>query len=696
MDWSKIWAEISSWNWTVLGGIIAFLALLVAYAGVRANHKENNRNKRNARKNLYRAAQVAIKNLTNPLLPYITNREGEDVIPKIKDFFYKKVRITNALSKKQLDFSKIKGAFILYGESGCGKTAIIRELLIRTLRFKKFIPSTGILIFEQSSTPIPVVGTPEYQQLLSQVKSAEFRRVYIYIDGIDEQVTPLQLKEVRSFVNSLSTYTKKTNLRISTRSIMLEEVRAAFGELKCYKIERWTEAVLVDFIKETIHLIEQKTKRQHKETLEYFTNSINYIDLEYSPLLCKLLLYNMLVDSSYKPGKNPFDIYKSFIRNVQACSRLEEVNYSDMEVNDFASIIYNQYYQGNLVCYLDDNKLYSSILKKTGNGKYTFIHQSFYEFFVALFFQSCFRNVSRETARVFTIDYLNSFADFISNSLTNYNTDNVVQVIIELYYYTLKESERKKYSDVFNVKSYSEIESYTIKLSKEKFITLKFMLVNRAGRLDPFNEKARRFVSYIYSNDDCVTPNGITLSDDELCYYRAVLKRCCAISASFLALVEIEVDFIRKMTGIVDEKEYDYHFDLANRSHTLLYYGDYPFSTNSEFNFRDRPSYYCYKACRKRMHHLKGINEKITLTGMNKKELRLHRFRLFDIATLYCFSRSRLDYGYEPRKMMGITDDDCQLLRSFRSSFDGDVPERATLIETLRNKTIDLLLQSPS
>lgn len=691
MDWLKVWEEIASWNWTVIAGIATVLALFVAVLGIRDKQRETKREKHSARRILLNFARNTRDALNVPMLPYSIIRDHNETVPVIKDFYYKKMHIVSAENGKEYDIFKRKDSFILFGESGCGKSSVMYRLFISALRTKKVFPSSGIVFFEQSYRPVPINNPKERQELLSLIKAARFRHLYVYIDGADEQVDCSQLEELRIFINELLPYTKKLILRMSTRSYMLDAIRSEFKTLSCYKIERWNKSELVEYVKMLLRQIKQKTKQNNKYIEGVFSNGIDYEAVAYSPLLCKLLLYNLLTDKSYKVGNNIFEIYRAFIYNLQRYSRFEESIHTESDITGFASEVYNQYYHGKLVCTLENDNLFSSILKRTGDGKYTFIHQSFFEFFVALYFERCIKNASVEAARVFTIDYSNSFADFISCSLHNCEVDSVVQTILEIYFYTLEGSARKKYKKLFSIAHHPEIESYVNKLSKEQFITLKYMLANRAGRLDPTNENARRFILFIYQNDNCVKLNSITLSDDEMNYYRAVLKRCCAISASFLAVSDVEIDFVRKMTGVIEETEYCPYYDLANRSHTLLYYGDYIVTTTSELDFRDHPSFNCHKAFKKRLDHLKQINNIPSLFDMNNKELRWHGFRLFDIATIYCFSKNRKDSGADVWRLTGLTRDDVKLLKTFKASFEGEKPERASLIEILRKKTIELL-----
>lgn len=693
MAWATLWAEIMSWDWATIGSVAGVLGAIFALYGLIISRSEVYRKKRTARKALFRSTKAAHSAMKLPVFPRSINQSQNAIIPEIKDFYYDEIKVTCLNNNKKRNPLRLKKSFILYGESGCGKSAIMRRMLNKTLRMKQFFPSIGVLFFEQSSISAPIERSSDQQKLLSQVQAATFRRLYLYIDGTDEQVSSLQLENLQHFIADLQSSTKKLILRISTRSYMMDKIQNALValHLDCYEIERWNDRELHDFAVSVLHRVEKKTKVPHTKIKQFFQNNLNFGNIAYSPLLCKLLLYNMLIDNAYSPQENPFQIYRSFIENIQRYSELDESVFVDTQVIDFAREVYGHYYQRELVCYLDSNQMFGAILKQAGNGKYTFIHQSFYEFFVAVYFQHCIKGLSPETARMFTTDYVNSFADFISAALSECDSISIIQVLIEIYSYTLKRTEYKKYSKMFTFGYTPNIDSYIKKLGKEQFITLKFMIVNRIGRLNAPENPTRAFLEFVYENDNHVSPNTIQLIDDELRYYRAVLKRCCAISASFLGICRIELDYVCKMTGCFDSVDYDSYFDTANRSHTLLYYGDYSVPIALELQFRDKPNFNCRKACRKRLNHLRELNTQVSLVGMSSKELRWHRFRLFDIGTLYCFANNRKTNGGNPFAMMGLSNDDVVLLRSFKSDFEGDSPERISAIRHLQKQTIELL-----
>lgn len=680
---------MENWNWTVVSGVSAVVVAIVTVLSFFSSHLSRHQ----ARKSLKNRAAYIRKNMKSDLFPRSINSDDDLPIPHVPDFFYKNIQIIRKNDGRKCRVRRLRSSFVLFGESGCGKTAVMHTLFKKNQLVAKLFWSTGILYFEKALTATLFDNTQEINEIKSMVKDAAFSRLYVYIDGIDEQISNTQLSDLKDFISTLSLYTRKLIVRVSTREYLKNQLNSTLGKLitNYYEISPWKEAELKDYTTKLICHIEKTTKQQHDDLKRFFRDELNYQNMSFSPLICKLLLYNMLVDRTYRPNNNSFSIYWSFLEKIQHYSSVDNIGLTELKTKQFALEVYDHYYQGELLCSLDSESIYKPILKKTWNGKYTFIHQSFYEFFVAMHFIDSIKHASSETARIFTVDYSNSFADFISEALKLCNSDSIVNTISEIYSYTLNKNVRKEYHKHFSISIHPEIRAYIDSLGSERFITLKYMLVNRVGRVDNSSEIARVFLSFVYQKDNCVAKNGFTLTDDDRLYYRAILKRCCAISASFLGLYDVEIDYIRKMTGILDDKEYNIYYDLANRSHTLLYYGDVHVPPADELSFRDNSEYSCQKACRKRLNHLREINRHIAINQMNAKELRWYSFRLFDIATLYCFTLNRMHAPQKLKHIMGLSEDDFILLESFYSQFEGDNPSRRDLIEKLRHKTVELL-----
>ena len=102
------------------------------------------------------------------------------------------------------------------------------------------------------------------------------------------------------------------------------------------------------------------------------------------------------------------------------------------------------------------------------------------------------------------------------------------------------------------------------------------------GRIDLCSDEIIDFLYFVYNYDENVNIKENTA------YYATVLKRCCAISCSFLGSEQIELDYIMKMlpfNKFGENANYIPDYDLANRSHTLLFYGD--ITKTNIFDFKD-------------------------------------------------------------------------------------------------------------
>lgn len=123
-----------------------------------------------------------------------------------------------------------------------------------------------------------------------------------------------------------------------------------------------------------------------------------------------------------------------------------------------------------------------------------------------------------------------------------------------------------------------------------------------------------------------------------------MLKRWIAIAGSLLNTKigeEIELDYIKKMICNTYDNNVE---DIANRSQTLVFYGDV---TNvSSLDYRDIDSKTeCVKSVRKRVNRLLTINEKSNIDLLKRNlnprfyELKNYCFRAFDLASIYCLLR---------------------------------------------------------
>ena len=146
--------------------------------------------------------------------------------------------------------------------------------------------------------------------------------------------------------------------------------------------------------------------------------------------------------------------------------------------------------------------------------------------------------------------YSNNYADFITDAIYSIVKDGLseefTKKLIFIYSCTLSKTNLQKLN--FDFSKYSLDRSLLNKLDKtseddndKKFFILKYEIVFRLGRITNNNQLAADFLKFIYYNDENIRVKT------NISYYLVVLKRCCAISSSFLSNEEIEIDYVKKM-----------------------------------------------------------------------------------------------------------------------------------------------------
>lgn len=228
------------------------------------------------------------------------------------------------------------------------------------------------------------------------------------------------------------------------------------------------------------------------------------------------------------------------------------------------------------------------------------------------------------------------------------------------------------------MKFFLNIDTVRQHTSKEQnpFLTLKYEIVFRFGRFPTDIEREFRihFLEFVYDKDT----NTGAVTDSE--YFTAVLKRCCAISASFLGGERIELDYVEHMLDYPPYM-YDKNYDLANRSHTLIYYSDV--SDSNIFTFRDDAGEYDWNYARaKRMKRL-AFKLPDRISDMNMKEKKKYYFRIFDIATIYTFLKSRPYQKLSPEEI--------NVLKNFKTDFYGMSERRRKLLLSMKEATIRII-----
>ncbi len=284
------------------------------------------------------------------------------------------------------------------------------------------------------------------------------------------------------------------------------------------------------------------------------------------------------------------------------------------------------------------------------------IHETFFEFFVARHFINVIA-AKNDNGKMFECqikvlenEYPNEYADFITSAISQKNTEEkraFINTLCRIYSYTLEDKNREKFAGLvglgneYNYRNRKKLESMCIN-NNRLLLIIKTQIVFRFGRMNFTENKPNlaAILNFLYMNDNHIQINR----NEDYEYYLAIFKRGCAISASLIGAEEIEIDYVRQMLNFGEYAEnYKPDYDLANRSHTIIFYGDIK-SQQSVFEFRDQnTSISCKNSIEKRIKRLsdnpKDKTQSITKLDYNSRKK--YYFRLFDLATIYTFIQNR-------------------------------------------------------
>ena len=405
-----------------------------------------------------------------------------------------------------------------------------------------------------------------------------------------------------------------------------------------------------------------------------------------SPLLMKIYIYIKIYGGEFLTDeiKNKYSFYDQFInvllktyytRNGSPILYDEMINSKEIQ----SKIIFSVFSHGGKDLEdLPELKMLSPILKSTSSNKKTFVHETFFEYYIASFYYSKLMNPSFDNTvlSIFYQNYSNDFADFISDAITTENTDQqyIFLKLLNIYYCTLNEKTKQIFIQrfpSFNPSGFCQLST----LTEQQFFSLKYEIIFRMGRLNTIhsavlNTNIIDFLEFVYEKDD-----NIKYSKRNK-YYLVVLKRCCAISASFLGGESIEIDYVKHMLRFYD---YNEHYDLANRSHTLLFYGDV--KNKNIFSFRDETISAPYEnAFKKRIDRL-SFPLPDCINNMDKQTKKKYFFRLFDLATIYTFMKHR---------GKALTVKEHKIISQCKVVFDGASSERSEIMKKIKEEILAL------
>lgn len=605
-----------------------------------------------------------------------------------RHFFYRKIPIRD-LHEKKVKFRKLfLGSYVITGGAGYGKSAVLKQAFIRSARRNRFSHRHRNLFLDAEELQSAVFANDS--SLVESINAAKLHRLTLYIDGPDEVVVPADYKEFEHYLEMISRSVHHISVRISCRTEFQKLVFKPEGnayKYQLYKVESWTNHNLLQYVKKI--LMKLDTKKETSPIYHFFCDEVKWEKLEGNPLLCKMLLYIKFNNGQYMMDDNRYLFYMVFLKSLVTLYQIksDESPCFNEIIGEYAKEVYDVIYNDNRSHEVPFRKEFSSVLKKVHNGKAIFKHETFFEFMMSVYVCKQFYDLSEESIRVLSCEYTNAFADFISQGILTIDTECIQRNLMLLYSGTLKIENIAKERGFPSIQMLPKIKANRIKakinnLDNFHFFTLKYQIVFRLGRLNREDQILKDFLAFVYNEDYHVFSDNVDSNEQEK--YRIILKRCCAISASFIGKEDIELDYAKHMLAYRGNNEYQELYDKVNQFHTLLYYGDVPMARNGEINIREMDNidiFDCSKACRKRISRLSKLNEgSLEIENMDDKMKRIYYFRVFDIATLYTFIHSRNNIG----NLQWLDENALDIIRNFQTDFRGISSERKMLLEDIK------------
>ncbi len=598
------------------------------------------------------------------------------------------------------------GSYLIIGEAGCGKSEILKNDFYKCYRrqsWRRWFYTRSCVYYLDAEDILELIhgqGIQQKQELLERIRIADLNKLILYMDGVDE-LSDNNMERLQQLLNEFKNQVNTLILRFTCRT---EFAKKHFWErhFDCrFTIEAWSLRQLQSLSEQILKCTESSFPSRVRETREYvYSNEVSWSFIS-SPLLLKLLLYIKIYgqnDIQLEPNRYAF--YSAFFRTVISVyrSRIGQGGYDiETEIDRAAETVFYTCKQGKkTVPYIAS---LGPLTKRRPGADSNYVglaHETFYEYLTARYYHLQFQGEKLSTAAVdvMSMTYSNDYADFITDAfLADRETEQIdaMNRMYWLYGYTLAQWSKEEFFGRVMAKNSRDgkldacVRQLSSAVDKEQnpFLTLKYEIIFRFGRFSPEVDVDRRleFLKFVYEKDDNI---GAVKDQD---YFSAVLKRCCAISASFLGGEEIELDYVRRMLDFGDYQDsYNENYDLANRSHTLVYYSDVPDS--NIYTFRDNPAENPWFSARtKRLERL-AFPLPNDITQMTPRERKKYCFRVFDIATIYTFLHSRQRWALSP--------EECRILEEFKIHFAGMSNARRTLLQDIKEETLRLIRsQSP-
>lgn len=657
---------------TVLCGIGAIIVTIII--GV----KQLNKPKRNAILSIksLQDSQKTINNNKSRLLETIISREitfKRTSIPKVP------------LKRGQIQ--------LILGEPACGKSYALIKL---------FNKSNNIIFFDSKTLIDYLDETKDYKKTFISNLNNSHKKYIIIFDGIDElevEYGSQSLEYLFQFIIEIQSGSKTDSFIISSRNAFYKKnnnfmIAKKYGiEFSVSVVEKWSKDELLSYgeviikntnCKKNLTLLIKKCLNESKTLSKTISN----------PLDIQMLIYLLTIKDYEEINEitSKFNLYNSFLSSifVKYCKNPQPGVSASDNYSQFIQNCFDEYLKNNSTNISFSTSISSfPIFKQNG----MLIHYSFLEFAVAKhYYDSIKKPLNIKTdLHVFSQEYKNEIEDFITdsiNSLDDNEKEEIVIKLMQIYSCTMSSSGKNELKNINEKFINHKMENMVKTLPFKEFFTLKSKTNFRLGRLY-FNDKnnyttIKRILELIYYNDynvyDIDNPDLTTNIKNDKNYYLALLRRGCAISASFYGFEEIEIDYVKKMLSI--EKQFK-DYDLANRSHTMLFYGDVQ-DNKSVFEFKDEDySISCYNSVNKRIKRL-SINLNNEYPKNDVKENKKYYFRLFDLATIYSFARTR-----DVETL--FSDSDKDIIRNCFVDFEKASTDRRELMKNIKGLLIEIL-----
>lgn len=555
----------------------------------------------------------------------------------------------NYFTEKTVRFKKFsKKSYVIIGEAGCGKSAWMKYDYL-SARKKRWKHGTVYQWYLDSKKLIELLNDPQKLETVhNNIKIAKYNKTILYLDGIDEIGASMASKLLNFIEDSRSKIACDLIVKITCRPDFFKNYLDRKLELiSSVNVLKLPEDQLHDLgIKIIKHLKRRKyaSINKPKAELKCFRKlNLKEYSLISTPLSLKMYLYCRLHGNKHlnPSNDNRYNLYECFVNSiVKNYCRRENRPQNDAEIKSqltlLSGTVFNSLKRKDKELTLQESTCIKPLTKDNGSF-ITMIHETFYEFFVAKYYLNALQidlptNLPTQID-VLSLNYSNDYADFITaaiESCTEQKRDNIAKRLCALYYSTFDSNTKNTFNSRFRNHGYQnyDISAANNNIHPCAFFSLKYEIIFRFGRLSMTSTvkgKIIKFIEFVYENDKSTglanvstDENSNTIISDQD-YYVSVLKRCCAISASFLGAEKIEIDYVEHMLPPQSLfPDYNSNHDLANRSHTLLFYGD--ITNQSIFCFQDTdPSQSCDKAMRKRLSRLAKLDSEEDVTRMNKK-----------------------------------------------------------------------------